>query len=376
MFYETFPKNFIYKTKLKKCLSNFLLISFVKFSFFLSCSSNFVEPSKSEVDFKFLLEMASSSDEFSSEVRIFSSDDDDGLDDAVLKGLDKDGLAAVIKGLDRKMTGIPKPGEAKKKVSKQEEMKKQFLEAAKEKKNPSRPSQLKPKSKSLFDDGGLKAASNEVEIEATLVLDDVVKGGYGIPDLHRAREGLEAAKAKDPIQNSPVQLLDNVLEDFVKQTRTKLKPKELGQFFESQPPGTQDVIPPEQRRNAIERSTTAVELVLGKSLSTDDASDAFMSYILSVSMTEAEDKVNKSQGEAHLREDEINKSAASTNTAATTAAVASGAPAPNIVPGTVVPGFNVSNLTLDVSFLPSRDPNIYKPLEIISYIGMTSLPLQ
>lgn len=34
-------------------------------------------------------------------------------------------------------------------------------------------------------------------------------------------------------------------------------------------------------------------------------------------------------------------------------------------------GFNITNTNFDIVFSPSEDPDIYKPLEIISYIGMT-----
>lgn len=34
-------------------------------------------------------------------------------------------------------------------------------------------------------------------------------------------------------------------------------------------------------------------------------------------------------------------------------------------------GFNITNTNFDISFVPSDDPDVYKPLEIISYIGMT-----
>lgn len=34
-------------------------------------------------------------------------------------------------------------------------------------------------------------------------------------------------------------------------------------------------------------------------------------------------------------------------------------------------GFNITNTNFDVSFVPSDDPDVYKPLEIISYVGMT-----
>jgi hypothetical protein len=34
-------------------------------------------------------------------------------------------------------------------------------------------------------------------------------------------------------------------------------------------------------------------------------------------------------------------------------------------------GFNITNTSFEVSFVPSDDPDIYKPLEIITYIGMT-----
>jgi hypothetical protein len=34
-------------------------------------------------------------------------------------------------------------------------------------------------------------------------------------------------------------------------------------------------------------------------------------------------------------------------------------------------GFDITNTNFDISFVPSDDPDVYKPLEIISYVGMT-----
>jgi hypothetical protein len=36
--------------------------------------------------------------------------------------------------------------------------------------------------------------------------------------------------------------------------------------------------------------------------------------------------------------------------------------------------FDIHDLSYDISFLPSNDPSVYKPLEIISYIGLTRTP--
>lgn len=236
--------------------------------------------------------------------------------------------------------------------------------------------ELSPWELQLWEEKGHKVTaieSTDVEIDATEILDGVVKGDYSIQELHAAREGTEEAAAKDPVENSPLQLLDNILDDSMERTKEVLKTKEPGQFFESYGFGANDIIEPEQMKNAIDHASTAVKLALGNPIVTNDAKEACDSFILATSMNEAEMKMKERQEIAikaqarheattNLAEAAAASLALSTDTELKTSQT-------DIQDRTL--GFNITDLNYDISFLPSNDPDVYKPLEIISYIGMT-----
>lgn len=215
--------------------------------------------------------------------------------------------------------------------------------------------------------------STEVEIDATEILDGVVKGDFTIHDIHAAREGAEEAEAKDPVENSPLLLLDNVLEDSVERMKEALKMREPGQFFESFGSGANNVIQPGQMKTAIDNASTAIKLALRNPISTNDAKEAIDSFILATSMNEAEMKMKQRQEIAVAK----NKETENLAEIAAVSGVLSGVvalPQPPQQPDDPdkTLGFNITDMNYEISFLPSNDPDVYKPLEIISYIGITN----
>ena len=255
-----------------------------------------------------------------------------------------------------------------------------------------------------------EATQNPVTIPVTEILDDVVKGKYTLQEVHTAREGVKEAEAKDPVENSPLQLLDNVMEEALDRTKLALNVKEPGQFYDAYVSTENGVLSKEQIDNALDNASTAIQLVLGNPISSNDAKQACDAFIIASSMNEAEIKMKKCQEIAISKQEQrenlaqvaavsgafsaVGQSAQLQALTTTTPAVsvtvaqtlndqtineqasaqASTTQASQLLDDSIdrTLGFNITDLSYDISFMPPEDPNIYKPLEIISYIGMTN----
>jgi hypothetical protein len=234
--------------------------------------------------------------------------------------------------------------------------------------------------------------SQIAKIPVTEILDDVVKGRYELRDVHAAQGGDEEAEPKDPVENSPLQLLDNVLEEAMEQTKGTLSLKEPGQFYDGYASMENGVMDEEQMKSALNHAVTAIELSFASSFTSNDAKEACNSFVVASASMEIEMKIKKAQELAQDAQMEREKLA---EAAAVSVAFADAEPSSDVQgaipsPSTVIPpsqpteassakerdirdyGFNITDCSYDVSFLPSDDPNIYKPLEIVSYIGMTN----
>ena len=254
-------------------------------------------------------------------------------------------------------------------------------------------------------------SQNTVTIPVTEILDDVVKGKYTLQEVHTAREGVKEAEAKDPVENSPLQLLDNVMEEALDRTKEALNVKEPGQFFDAYVSTENGVLSKEQMNSALENASTAIQLVLGNPLSSNDAKQACDAFIIASSMNEAEIKMKKCQEIAISKQEQrenlaqvaavsgafsaVGEQSAMLQASTTTTPAVLLTSAQTLNDQTVIEqaaaqasttqdsqllddsndrtlGFNITDLSYDISFMPPEDPNIYKPLEIVSYIGMTN----
>lgn len=231
----------------------------------------------------------------------------------------------------------------------------------------------------LYEEKGHKLASipaAHVEVDPIDLLGDIVRGDYTLHDVHLVREGAEAAEGKDPVDKSPLQFFDSIMDMVKTQTHDALHTNKAGHFFGSDPESLVEIMPG-QMKGAVDRAATAIDIVQQTQADSNEAREACESFIQALAMNEAEIKLKHlkkivAEGQAH--QEGIEKLA---EIAAVSGAVSDGAA--QKAQTTLIHerqkskhlDFNVTEMNFDVSFLPSEDPDVYKPLEIISYIGMT-----
>lgn len=114
-------------------------------------------------------------------------------------------------------------------------------------------------------------------------------------------------------------------------------------------------------------------MMRGSKFEENDARDACESYIKAMVMYEGEIKIRNAVHDANKKQIEKD-----IDRLAEIAAVSEAFSDNNLKKTTQESsnknealGFNITNTNFDISFVPSDDPDVYKPLEIISYVGMT-----
>lgn len=191
-----------------------------------------------------------------------------------------------------------------------------------------------------------------VEVDAVKLLEDIVKGDYTLEDVHSAREGIAAASAKDPSEKSPLQLLDEITESRKKKITGSLNTS-TGQFFANLDGSAKGKHLPTELKDAVNQAATAIELSFEHQPGDkNEASEAIESYIMATVMNEAEMKLKKTgemmeQDNEKKAEEELDLSDGRTL------------------------GFDITGLDYNITLVPTDDSDVYKPLEIISYIGLT-----
>lgn len=196
-------------------------------------------------------------------------------------------------------------------------------------------------------------------------------------DVHIVREGEEAAANKDAAENSPLLFLDNILEDIRDITMETLNLSDPPNFFPSLESELATKMIPTRVTAAINNAATAIDLMQGNHLDTNEAKEACELYVQALVMIEAETKLKQIGELANMNQSRLNSTEAKAEIAAVFGATSEEAgqvtqpttarlrPPPKHI------GFDITDLSYDISFLPSNDPDTYKPLEIISYIGIT-----
>lgn len=202
----------------------------------------------------------------------------------------------------------------------------------------------------------------EVEVDAIDLLEDIVNGDYTLEDVHSAREGRAAASAKDPCEKSLLQMFDDIAESRKEKISDALNTT-TGQFFANLDGSAKGKLLPSQLKDAVNQAATAIELSFSHQPGEkNEASDAFESIIKATVMNEAEMKLKKI-GELMDARDQASED----KEKKAEAAAEEDPDATNLHSL----GFDITDLNYDITLVPSDDPNVYKPLEIISYIGLT-----
>ena len=229
--------------------------------------------------------------------------------------------------------------------------------------------------KELLEENGHKVSSIKsplVDLNPLDLLTDIVNGDYTLQELHSIREGDEKAAEKDAVENSPLQFFDDVIENVKEKTHEALQTKKPGHFFRSLEAELTENMMPGSIADAIAHAATAIDLVHGNSLETNEAKAACESYVKALAMNEAEIKLKQIGELVNDKYDRQNTIELAEVAAA--AGILSEMSFGQKTEFEVQPrklSFDITELNYDIAFLPNDDPDAYKPLEIISYIGMT-----
>lgn len=73
----------------------------------------------------------------------------------------------------------------------------------------------------------------EIHVDAVDILNDIVKGNYSLQDVEMIRKSSELPPPKDDFQNSPIRLLDNVVDNLRQQTHDTLQNSQSDHFFKT-----------------------------------------------------------------------------------------------------------------------------------------------
>lgn len=73
----------------------------------------------------------------------------------------------------------------------------------------------------------------EICIDAVDILNDIVKGNYSLQDVEMIRKTSELPPPNDDFQNSPIRILDNVVENIRQQTHDTLQNSQSDHFFKT-----------------------------------------------------------------------------------------------------------------------------------------------
>lgn len=156
---------------------------------------------------------------------------------------------------------------------------------------------LSPGEQQFIDNYGRRKKNNQtrvenVEIDSSLILTDVINGDYSLQDVHLVKEGA-AALNKDSIESSPIQLLEQVLESMKKSTQDALQTSDTDHFFDSIDSDLLNRITPLQINEIISSCKTGIEMLHGNTLDENESKSALESFIKALVMSEGENKIKE-----------------------------------------------------------------------------------
>lgn len=181
---------------------------------------------------------------------------------------------------------------------------------------------------------------------------------------------------------SPLQLLDNVITEVKNTTLHNLNPNSTNssEFF-----GTFGALNDNTQLNDITMSGLLQETILNASIAielslvghgnfeSNEAREACESYLTALALTEVEQKITTSDQRA---DDEAKAEVAAVSTFSSMIDEeinGAGGPKETDAASQSQPhlDFDIQDLSYEISLLPTDDPDGYKPLEIVSYVGLT-----
>lgn len=175
---------------------------------------------------------------------------------------------------------------------------------------------------------------------------------------------------------SPLIIFDSVIADVKNKTIQSLNPdddKISDEFFKTiDPTQINEITFPGRMEEVILNSSVAIELSLEghhKDFENSEAKDACESYLTALALNEIEQKLLFNEKRA---KNEVNERAevAAVSSIGFTIDDQNDQTSKNQTSQHHL-DFDIHNLSYDISFLPSDDSETYKPLEIVSYIGLT-----
>lgn len=189
------------------------------------------------------------------------------------------------------------------------------------------------------------------------LVDNVVKGDYTMEDLVNLN-------LTDENQKSPLQLFDHVVHDLKEKTLKTVNPNDQSNNFFGDINKMDTETYPDFIEDTIFNASLGIELAIGNELETNEVREACESYLKAMAMSEVEQKIRRTEISDGAKLEEMAEAAAVS------------AAAFDREPATLNKtkrhlDFDIYDTSFDISFLPSDDPDVYKPLEIISYIGLT-----
>lgn len=117
----------------------------------------------------------------------------------------------------------------------------------------------------------------------------------------------------------------------------------------------------------MNQAAIAVDLLRTHSIEQNDVDDAILDYLNANVMYEAEQNIKNA-----TKSYEDKKKTIHLAEAAAACGVTSDPLAGDTSASQKVLDFDITDINFDISFVPSDDPDVYKPIEIISYMGLTN----
>lgn len=214
--------------------------------------------------------------------------------------------------------------------------------------------------------------AEEVLVGKADLLDDVIQGKYTMQDIEIVKGETDAVflrgGATNKIVGTPVQMFSEVVEATQENMRKILnKDKSKNFFIQMYDPELCNTQIPIPINDAMRRSILAVELLSHDPLDTNEAKQAADALAKAAAMQEAENKIReviKSSEKQKEKSEQEKTDESMAESAAIAGAFSDDIKRPK--------GFNITEEEFDVIFSPDDDSEGYKPIEIISYMGMTN----
>jgi hypothetical protein len=192
-----------------------------------------------------------------------------------------------------------------------------------------------------------------LQLDGSVILNDVVNGEYSFSDVPSMSHDL-----------TPIKFLEQIVSQFQEKSYVAVK-KIDASLADGNVIST---INQEKMNDIVESSVTGLDIATVDKMNENEANIAINSLIRAEAMFENEKKImeviegKKSFDRETLAEAAVAASMFSDSYENST----------DLFKSDEKPlAFEISNTSFDISFIPSNDPDVHKPLEVISYLAMT-----